>query len=131
MKELVKKSADISLKVQIIAGVLTYLGSNSKVQPKDKVLTELLKLETIVQVIEIVFYIWITRSMMVAEKVTPRRYIDWAVTTPTMLFTTIVYSRKILSKKFRHKPRTRRAQARTSPRKPRTTPHKEMFFRKL
>ena len=91
MEELVKKSADISLKVQIIAGVLTYLGSNSKVQPKDKVLIELLTLETIVQVIEIVFYIWITRSMMVAEKVTPRRYIDWAVTTPTMLFTTIVY----------------------------------------
>ena len=29
--------------------------------------------------------------MMVAEKVTPRRYIDWAITTPTMLFTTIVY----------------------------------------
>ena len=42
MEGLVKKSADISLKVQIVAGVLTYLGSNSKVQPKDKVLTELL-----------------------------------------------------------------------------------------
>jgi len=91
MEGLVKKSADISLKVQIVAGVLTYLGTNTNVAAKDKVLTELLKLETIVQVIEIVFYIWITRSMMVAEKVTPRRYIDWAVTTPTMLFTTIVY----------------------------------------
>jgi len=91
MEGLVKKSADISLKVQIIAGILTYLGTNTNVSAKDKVLTELLTLETIVQVIEIVFYIWITRSMMVAEKVTPRRYIDWAVTTPTMLFTTIVY----------------------------------------
>ena len=91
MEGLVKKSADISLKVQIIAGVLTYLGTNTNVANKDKILTELLTLETIVQVIEIVFYIWITRSMMVAEKVTPRRYIDWAVTTPTMLFTTLVY----------------------------------------
>ena len=91
MEGLVKKSADISLKVQILAGVLTYLGTNANVANKDKILTELLTLETIVQVIEIVFYIWITRSMMVAEKVTPRRYIDWAVTTPTMLFTTIVY----------------------------------------
>ena len=91
MEGLVKKSADISLKVQIIAGILTYLGTNTNVSAKDKVLTELLTLETIVQVIEIVFYIWITRSMMVSEKVTPRRYIDWAVTTPTMLFTTIVY----------------------------------------
>ena len=91
MEGLVKKSADISLKVQIVAGVLTYLGTNTNVPAKDKVLTELLMLETIVQVIEIVFYMWITRSMMVAEKVTPRRYIDWAVTTPTMLFTTIVY----------------------------------------
>ena len=91
MEGLVKKSADISLKVQIVAGILTYLGTNTNVATKDKVLTELLTLETIVQVIEIVFYMWITRSMMVAEKVTPRRYIDWAVTTPTMLFTTIVY----------------------------------------
>ena len=91
MEGLVKKSANVSLQVQIIAGILTYLGTNTNVSAKDKVLTELLTLETIVQVIEIVFYIWITRSMMVAEKVTPRRYIDWAVTTPTMLFTTIVY----------------------------------------
>jgi len=91
MEGLVKKSANVSLQVQIIAGILTYLGTNTNVSAKDKVLTELLTLETIVQVIEIVFYIWITRSMMVSEKVTPRRYIDWAVTTPTMLFTTIVY----------------------------------------
>jgi len=91
MEGLVKTSADVSLKVQIIAGILTYFGTNAKVANKDKVLTELLMLETVVQVIEIVFYIWITRSMMVAEKVTPRRYIDWAITTPTMLFTTIVY----------------------------------------
>lgn len=91
MEDLVKTSADVSLKVQIIAGILTYFGTNTKVEPKDKVLTELLMLETIVQFIEIVFYIWITSSMMVAEKVTPRRYIDWVITTPTMLFTTIVY----------------------------------------
>ena len=91
MERLVKKSANVSLQVQIIAGILTYIGTNTNVAPKDKVLTELLMLETVVQVIEIVFYIWITRSMMVAEKVTPRRYIDWAITTPTMLFTTIVY----------------------------------------
>ena len=91
MEGLVKKSADISLKVQVVAGILTYLGTNIKLSDKDKVLTELLKLEKIVQVIEIVFYIWITSSMMVTEKVTPRRYIDWVVTTPTMLFTTIVY----------------------------------------
>ena len=91
MEGLVKKSANVSLQVQIIAGILTYIGTNANVASKDKVLTELLMLETVVQVIEIVFYIWITRSMMVAEKVTPRRYIDWAITTPTMLFTTIVY----------------------------------------
>ena len=91
MEGLVKKSADISLKVQIVAGILTFLGSNVKVSEEHQVLSQLLTLETIVQVIEIVFYIWITRSMMSAEKVTPRRYIDWAITTPTMLFTTLVY----------------------------------------
>ena len=83
MEGLVKKSADISLKVQIIAGILTFFGSNIKVSKEHQVLSQLLTLETIVQFIEIVFYIWITRSMMSAEKVTPRRYIDWAITTPT------------------------------------------------
>ena len=86
MEGLVKTSADVSLKVQIIAGILTYFGTNAKVESKDKVLTDLLMLETIVQVIEIVFYIWITSSMMVAEKVTPRRYIDWAITTHLLCF---------------------------------------------
>ena len=98
MEGLVKKSADISLKVQIIAGILTFLGSNVKVSKEHQVLSQLLTLETIVQVIEIVFYIWITRSMMSAEKVTPRRYIDWAITTPTMLFTTVVYLEYIAKK---------------------------------
>jgi len=37
MEGLVKKSADISLKVQIVAGVLTYLGTNTNVATKDKV----------------------------------------------------------------------------------------------
>lgn len=98
MEGLVKKSADISLKVQIVAGILTFLGSNVKVSKEHQVLSQLLTLETIVQFIEIVFYIWITRSMMSSEKVTPRRYIDWAITTPTMLFTTLVYLEYIARK---------------------------------
>ena len=42
MEGLVKKSADISLKVQVVAGILTYLGTNIKLSDKDKVLTELI-----------------------------------------------------------------------------------------
>ena len=39
MEGLVKTSADVSLKVQIIAGILTYFGTNTKVAPKDTTLS--------------------------------------------------------------------------------------------
>ena len=39
MEGLVKKSADISLKVQIVAGILTFLGSNVKVSEEHQVLS--------------------------------------------------------------------------------------------
>jgi hypothetical protein len=56
-------------------------------------LNEVLALETAVQGVELFFYIYFLKSM--ALKALPQmaktRYFDWAITTPTMLLSTIIY----------------------------------------
>jgi hypothetical protein len=46
------------------------------------------------------FYIWIIFAIKDLKSVTPRRYIDWSITTSVMLFTTIVFDSKLNSKIF-------------------------------
>jgi hypothetical protein len=48
-------------------------------------------METVVQVIEFVFYIWVTQTTLDVASITARRYIDWSITTPTMLLSTVFY----------------------------------------
>jgi len=48
-------------------------------------------MEVIVQVIEGLFYIWIIFNLSSVTDITPKRYIDWTITTPTMLVTLIFY----------------------------------------
>ena len=47
--------------------------------------------EFIVQIIESIFYIWLAYNFTKIVNVTPKRYIDWVITTPTMLITLILY----------------------------------------
>ena len=78
----------ISLIVQIIVGIIDYIGINIEISPKDQILKDLLKVELSVQVVEFIFYIWlIYYSSRVSKNITPFRYIDWSVTTPLMLIT--------------------------------------------
>ena len=51
----------------------------------------LLILEVIVQIIESAFYFWLAYNFTKIINVTPKRYIDWVITTPTMLITLILY----------------------------------------
>jgi bacteriorhodopsin len=51
----------------------------------------LLVLEVIVQLIEGFFYIWLFANFNQVTNVTPKRYIDWGITTPTMLIELILY----------------------------------------
>jgi len=52
---------------------------------------KLFYLELFVQVIEGLFYIWLVSNFNMIKNITPVRYIDWSVTTPTMLITLISY----------------------------------------
>lgn len=91
MDKVVKNSIYLSLLLQIITTLIPFDGFSVKLQEKDKVLQGILSIETFVQVVEMMFYIWIVFAIKDLKSVTPRRYIDWSITTPVMLFTTIVF----------------------------------------
>ena len=52
---------------------------------------QLLGLEVAVQVVEGGFYAWLYYNINAIKNITPKRYADWAITTPTMLITMIAY----------------------------------------
>ena len=87
----VKNTILFSLLVQIITGIISLHGLFITLPEKDRVLTDILGLETLVQFIELMFYIWISYSMINISGMTTRRYIDWVITTPTMLLSTIIF----------------------------------------
>jgi len=51
----------------------------------------LLWVEYIVNFIEFSFYLWLLRNFSTIHNITKFRYYDWAITTPTMLFTYSMY----------------------------------------
>ena len=87
----VKNTMMFSLIVQIVTGLISLHGLFIKLPEKDKILTNVLGLETIVQFVEMIFYIWISYAMLNVNIMTSRRYIDWVITTPTMLLSTIIF----------------------------------------
>jgi len=89
--KLVDKSIKISLFIQIVTTLISLDGFRMKLSPDDQILNEILTIETIVQVIEGAFYIWVMFALNDINKMTPRRYIDWTITTPIMLLSTIIY----------------------------------------
>ena len=81
-------SGIISLIIQFIVGIIDYLGINLKVDSKDEILKDLLKLEVVVQIVEFIFYVWLIFYFnKVSQNITPFRYLDWGITTPLMLIT--------------------------------------------
>ena len=80
-----------SLFMQILTGLIALFGIFIDLPPKDVVLAEILRLELIVQFVEMVFYVWIAYAMLDSTLMTSRRYIDWIITTPTMLLATIIF----------------------------------------
>lgn len=87
----VKNTIWFSLILQIITGLIPIPGLYIKLQQKDKILTDILVLETVVQFIELFFYVWIAFSILNIKKMASRRYLDWFITTPTMLLSTIMF----------------------------------------
>jgi hypothetical protein len=89
-------SAFISLSIQIIIAIISLYGIqiSNKLPNQYKLLKHILILETIVQFIELVFYSWLTFNIIqksLPNNITAYRYIDWALSTPTMLISTILY----------------------------------------
>ena len=89
--KLISKTIYFSLVVQLITTIVGLHGFFLNVKKKDIILQDILGLETIVQVVEATFYIWIIFALKNLQKMTPRRYIDWFITTPTMLISTIMF----------------------------------------
>ena len=90
---MVKTSTKISVIVQILIGIISTRGVFFKVGEKHKILTQILVLETIVQYIELSFYLYFLKRFDVLHlsEMTIIRYYDWFFTTPTMLISTVIY----------------------------------------
>lgn len=88
--ELLRWTVQGSLIVQAVIGLLDIYGVTLKVTPTHQILSDALKIETIVQIVEFLVYLWIFNKFNV-KTMAIDRYKDWFITTPLMLFTTILY----------------------------------------
>ena len=92
MKINIYRSAYISLLFQLFIGLLCIYGLQIKLSNQDQIIHEILLLETIVQIIEFTFYVWLIYNFKnINYDVTYTRYFDWVITTPTMLLSIILF----------------------------------------
>jgi bacteriorhodopsin len=85
------ESAYFSLIVQLLTGVIDVFGLRIKVPEDKNIFRDLLKVELGVQTVEFIFYYWMVSNFSKIDNITPYRYLDWIVTTPTMLITLMAY----------------------------------------
>jgi hypothetical protein len=79
LNSLLLQSVYLSILVQLFTGGL------------DLYVLTFVKGEIIVQAIEGTFYVWMASLFSSIKNVTPKRYFDWAFSTPIMLFTLCIY----------------------------------------
>ena len=91
MKAAIEWSLYASLFVQWVTLFFNASALTATLPLKDLVLQTVLWIETIVQVIELAFYSWYSYYFSSVAEATFYRYHDWAVTTPLMLFSTMIY----------------------------------------
>jgi len=80
-----------SIVIQIITGVIEIFSLFIKVPPSFVFLKKMMVLEVFVQLIEGLFYIYWLFNFNNILNITPKRYFDWSITTPTMLINLIFY----------------------------------------
>ena len=85
----VRRTAKISVVAQLVFGIFSLVGFVKPVDSKDSILTVLLIFDLVVQFVELVFYVIFVfyKQLDIAF-----RYIDWFITTPTMLLSLIVFT---------------------------------------
>ena len=88
---LLHSSLLFSIVVQVITGVIELLALFVKTAPGMALIKQLLSLEVAVQAVEGAFYAWLYYNIDRVKNITPKRYADWALTTPTMLVTLVAY----------------------------------------
>ena len=81
----------ISIIVQIITGIIEIFAFFVKVPTIYSLIRQLLIIELTVQFFEGMFYLWLAFNFTKVLNVTPKRYIDWCITTPSMLITLMTY----------------------------------------
>lgn len=90
MKQIIDNATLISLGIQAITGLLGSVGLVVPLAPKHNILREVLTLELVVQTIEFIYYISFL-FVLNLNCLTQKRYYDWFITTPIMLFTISLY----------------------------------------
>ena len=80
-----------SIIIQILTGVIEIASIFINVPLKYFFIKQMMMLEIIVQVIEGTFYIYWLYNFKKISNITPKRYLDWMITTPTMLINLIFY----------------------------------------
>ena len=91
MSALLRSSLLFSIVVQVVTGVIELLAFFVKTRPGMALIRQLLGLELAVQAVEGAFYAWLYFNIDRVKNITPKRYADWAITTPTMLVTLVAY----------------------------------------
>jgi hypothetical protein len=81
----------ISISIQSITGLIEFLTLLMKIPVEFILIRQLMILELFVQIIEGYFYLWLFLNYDNITNITPKRYFDWAITTPTMLVQLILY----------------------------------------
>jgi hypothetical protein len=81
----------LSLVVQIITGIIDFYVLSLAIDPSFNLIRELVIMELTVQIVEGSFYVWMVTNIHKIKNITPLRYYDWVITTPTMLITLMFY----------------------------------------
>ena len=91
------KTLIFSIIIQVITGIIGIGAIFIKAPAQFTFLKQMMMLELIVQFIEGSFYIYWFYHFNSISNITPSRYLDWAITTPTMLVNLLFYLRYLSS----------------------------------
>jgi len=80
-----------SVIIQVITGIIDIRSLFLKVPLKFSFLKQIVFMEIVVQFIEGSFYLYWLYNFVNILNITPQRYFDWIITTPTMLISLILY----------------------------------------
>lgn len=81
----------ISLLIQFVTFFVGSYALLVETTPDNKDLKALLGFETVVNLVEFCFYVWMVCNFKQIDNITKYRYYDWLFTTPVMLFTFSMY----------------------------------------